>query len=189
KALNPTLLPDNYLSTFKPVILIRHPALAYPSLYRATRAMLPHITIDSKGMSINFTLAWMRMTYNWLEQSAAASGTCKPIVLDADDIMLDRAVVHQLVLALGGDPNELIFNWNAVQGTELEDVQPFARVFESTLLASQGVLKTKTSANLEIEREAEAWANEFGKEVADKLRTYVENAMEDYEYLKAQRLT
>ena len=90
KALNPTLLPDAFLSTFKPLLLIRHPALAYPSLYRATRAIMPHITIDSKGLWIEFSMAWMRMAFEWFEEMAAAGSPCKPIIVDADDLIPGR---------------------------------------------------------------------------------------------------
>ena len=79
KALNPTLLPDAFLSTFKPLLLIRHPALAYPSLYRATRAIMPHITIDSKGLWIEFSMAWMRMATQ--KDQVRGSFVCQRILL------------------------------------------------------------------------------------------------------------
>ena len=34
---NETLFPDDFLNTLKPTFLIRHPALAFPSYYRAAR--------------------------------------------------------------------------------------------------------------------------------------------------------
>jgi hypothetical protein len=36
---------------------------------------------------------------------------------------------------------------------------------------------------------SEGWADEFGKEVADKLRIHIENAMDDHEYLNVRRLS
>jgi hypothetical protein len=133
--------------------------------------LLPDVTVDSKGVSTNFTLTWMRMTYNWLQQAAAAGGACEPIIVDADDITLDQKLARKLVLALGGNPDELIFNWDVVEGADLDKVEPSARVFESILLPSQGVLENKSSAILTIEHEARGWADEFGKQIADKLIT------------------
>ena len=188
KALNPTLLPDAFLSTFKPLLLIRHPALAYPSLYRATRAIMPHITIDSKGLWIEFSMAWMRMAFEWFEEMAAAGSPCKPIIVDADDLISDPGVVRKLAGEIGGDAEELVFEWEAVEGVELEGVGAVARVYESTLLASRGVMEGKRAGDLSVEREVEGWVREFGEEVAGRLKGYVEAAMGDYEYLKGRRL-
>ena len=111
KALNPTLLPDAFLSTFKPLLLIRHPALAYPSLYRATRAIMPYITIESKGLWVEFSLTWTRMAFEWFEEMAAAGSPCKPIIVDADDLISDPGVVRKLAGEIGGDAEELVFEW------------------------------------------------------------------------------
>lgn len=130
------------------------------------------------------------MTYEWFEDMAAAgSKPCKPIVVDADDLISDREVVRRLAGMVGGDPEELVFEWDAVEGEELEGVGAVARVYESTLLASRGVVvEGKGAGGLEIEKEVEGWRGEFGGEVAGRLRGFVEAAMGDYEYLKARRL-
>lgn len=150
--------------------------------------MLPHITLDSKGMTINLTLAWVRMAYAWFEQAAAAGQGWAPVIVDADDIMHDRAVVRTLVVMLGGEPNELLFSWDAVKGKDLDDVQPYARTFESTLLASEGVVEGKNSSGVTVEGEMGGWVEEFGRETAENLKGFVEGAMSDYEFLKARRL-
>jgi len=126
---------------------------------------MPHITVDSKGLCIEFSLTWMRMTYEWFEKiavTAANRGVCRLVVVDTDDLILDRETVRNLATVIGGDPGELVFEWEAVTGEELEGVQPVARVHESTLVASEGIVEGKKAGDLSIGREAEGWARDVG---------------------------
>ena len=128
------------------------------------------------------------MAFEWFEEMAAAGSPCKPIIVDADDLISYPGVVRKLAGEIGGDAEELVFEWEAVEGEELEGVDAVARVYESTLLASRGVVEGKRAGDLEIEREVGGWKREFGEGVAERLKGYAEAAMGDYEYLKGRRL-
>ena len=134
----------------------------------------------------------MRLAFEWFEQmaaTAASGGVCGPVVLDADDLIADRGVVGRLATLLGGDPEELVFEWEAVEGRILEELGSVAWVYESTLLASRGIDEGKGRAGeVDVEVEWKGWVEEFGVEVAGGLRRFVEAALPDYEYLKGKRL-
>ena len=93
----------------------------------------------------------MRMAFEWFEEMAAAGSPCKPIIVDADDLISDPGVARKLAGEIGGDAEELIFEWEAVEGEELEGVDAVARVYESTLLASRGVVEGKRAGDLYAE--------------------------------------
>ena len=91
------------------------------------------------------------MAFEWFEEMAAAGSPCKPIIVDADDLISDPGVVRKLAGEIGGDAEELVFEWEAVEGVELEGVGAVARVYESTLLASRGVVEGKRAGDLYAE--------------------------------------
>ncbi|EZF33912.1 hypothetical protein H101_02530 [Trichophyton interdigitale H6] len=98
--LNPTVLPDEFLKTWSPAFLIRHPALAFPSLYRALYELETPAN-DEEADSLGehcMTLRWTRTLYDWYSQNLTAAESyidgriTWPIILDADDIMTDPDV-------------------------------------------------------------------------------------------------
>lgn len=97
-------LPDDLLMTWQPVILIRNPALMFPSLARAeidTERRLggPH---DAAVM----TLSWTRDLYEWFSKRGI-----QPLVIDADDIIKDPGVVREVCHVTGMDPDAVITEW------------------------------------------------------------------------------
>ena len=67
-------------------------------------------------------------------------------------------------------------------------MDPMERRMLSTLSTSTGIIDCKTSADLEIDEEAQKWRLEFGDEQGSHIQKLVRSAMADYEYLKARRL-
>ncbi|EFE43823.1 hypothetical protein TRV_01397 [Trichophyton verrucosum HKI 0517] len=99
--LNQTVLPDEFLKTWSPAFLIRHPALAFPSLYRALWELETPAN-DEEADSLGehcMTLRWTRALYDWYSRNLTATESyidgriTWPIILDADDIMTDPDVV------------------------------------------------------------------------------------------------
>lgn len=194
-ALNKTILPDEYLKTWLPTFLIRHPALTFPSIYRTT--------MDNEGREaarddpahvLEMTVHWSRTLYDWYSQQGhlsrfnAEHGTNWPVVLDADDVILNPNVMIRYSEIVGLDPSALTFSWQPTSSEELEHMSKMERRMRSTISASNGVLKEKASAGISIHTEVRKWKTEFGEEEAEKLASWVKAAMPDYEYMRARRL-
>ncbi|KAF7888778.1 hypothetical protein EAF00_009078 [Botryotinia globosa] len=185
---NDTLLPDEFLKEWMPTFLIRHPALVIPSFLRARHDVegLEYSRKEWKSRKLQTTMKWSRDLYDWY----CSQGTEEPIVLDADDIMTNRAIMVKYAKMIGADPTRLRFSWE-VKSDEPDWGESTAawKRMSSTLRSSSGVLEGKTSAGLVVEEEAEKWKEEFGNEIAGELETWVKDAMPHYEHMKVKRLT
>jgi hypothetical protein len=199
-ALNDTLFSVAYLQQWKMAFLIRHPAKAFPSLYRL---LVEEITgqHDSEGAEIFFpaymTLRWNRRLYdlatnlprdNTNSTTDNPGGVTWPIVLDADDLMANPAVVEKFAAITGMDPSKVQTTWSSLPEEQLEKMTPRAQRMLSTLNASNGIILEKSAASVRIEDEVEKWKQEFGDAGAQRLENWVRAAMSDYEYLREKRL-
>lgn len=124
---NKTILPDEFLASWYPTFLIRHPALVFPSTYRTTIDLNSVEKAKTDPFHLTeMTMHWSRTLYDWycrqLEfmRRTNSGGHTWPIVLDADDIMLDREVVVRYAKMIGLDPNKLRFSWDSVANEEIE---------------------------------------------------------------------
>jgi hypothetical protein len=201
---NSTVLPDQYLQTWTPTFLIRHPALAFPSFYRSM------IDLEKEGhashhelqpmLKLNSTLKWTRLLYDWYCQRRAKpcsnhnDGVCFPLLLDAEDVINHPEVVVRYCELIGMDRTKLKFEWSSEvpEGTSnlpngATQKTPEA-VMKATLKQSSTLLKEKAPVGLDMALEAERWKKEFGNDLAKQMEDWVQNAMPDYEYLRARRL-
>lgn len=194
---NETVLPDEFLKTWRPTFLIRHPAMAFPSAYRTS--------VDNEGVEaarsqraihkLEMTLHWSRTLYDWFlrhldpsNSSSGEDGESWPIILDADDIIVSPNVVRRYAEILGFDASRLKIEWNAATPEQLSKIGPMERRMRSTIDASTGIVKDKVAGDVDIEREAQKWKKEFGAEMGEEMQKWVREAMPDYEYLRARRL-
>jgi hypothetical protein len=206
---NDTMFSEAYLQQWNMAFLIRHPAMAFPSLYRIL-VVEKKIHQGSQGsqdseesrkstentLRISMTLRWSRRLYDLAAKiargandAAKASETATwPIVLDADDVMANPAVVQKYAALMGMDPTKVQSTWSPVTEEEREKMTKRAQRMLSTLNASNGIMADKSSANIDVAAETEKWRKEFGDEGAEKLETWVRAAMPDYEYLRERRL-
>ncbi|CAL5867164.1 uncharacterized protein PFLUO_LOCUS1376 [Penicillium psychrofluorescens] len=192
---NETVLPDEYLRSWQMAFIIRHPALAWPSMYRAMSKMSSAGYVDEdavKGFTVtSLTLRWTRMLYEWcLEQPDVPT---QPLVLDAYDVIHNPKAVQKFCESVGLDPSELQFEWDDKAATAALAKssgwdQTAQAIMLSTLNGSKGVVKDKTPANIDIAAEAEKWKAEFGEEAGQMVEKAVWDSMPDYEYLKARRV-
>jgi hypothetical protein len=203
---NKTVLPDEYLRTWQVAFIIRHPALAWASMYRAMLKLSKVGFIeddDIKGASIaNLTMKWSRKLYDWcLEQPG---NSVAPLVIDANDLIHNPGAVVKFCEKAGLDTASLQFEWSGCE-KKSENWAPeksnmgnpheenlhkvAASIMLSTLEDSTGVVKDKAPASVDIDAEVAKWRVEFGDEVAEMLEKATRDSMPDYEYLKANRVT
>ncbi|MCJ1320224.1 hypothetical protein MMC15_005562 [Xylographa vitiligo] len=196
-SLNHTFFPDEFLQTWCPTFLIRHPALMFPSHYRTIVDTLGVEAAHAEGeCSEIMTLHWTRMLYDWYTEhlvqpkSGSAHGIKWPLLLDADDIIHDPDIVVKFNEVVGLDPTKLQFEWEPAEKEFVAQLHnDTSRRMRSTLTASAGIMKEKSSAQLDISVEAKKWREEFGQSEGEKMERWVKASMPDYGYLCARRLT
>lgn len=202
-ASNETILPDAYLHTWQMTFLIRHPALAWPSMYRAMQKISGEWDMaedEIKGASLsNMTFRWTRQLYDWCATQPDAP--ILPPVLDAHDLIHNPQIVLKLCEQLGLEKSAVQFEWDSAIKSDIsqtsgnesnaENQDRHKRInayFLATINASSGVVKDKAPVDVDIEAEAVKWNGEFGADVAGFLHKTVLDSMPDYEYLKARRM-
>jgi hypothetical protein len=202
---NHTVMSDEYLRTWRIAMIIRHPALAFPSLVRAMSKLSAVGFMGADGlktmMGTNMTLRWTRMLYDWCEEQPDVP--IRPLLVDASDVIHHPQVVARFCEEAGLDPNALQFDWGVTaQQTPDDTAGPkhaekkeggidgvAASIMLSTLRSSTGIVKDKAPTAVDITAEAEKWQQEFGDETAAFLKKAVLDAMPDYDYLMEKRLT
>ena len=207
---NPTLLPDRFLQSLVPVILYRHPAKAVPSMYRTLSQAEQSPEITSPDFAIHSSLHAQVLLLKWYkDQRAAAAAAVEnlatalingldpttteavdPLVIEADDLINSDMLVQKLCHRLHIDPAHVRYQWEAVSDAQNPQLGPAAKVFLGTLNSSTGILKSGVrDVDVDLEKEKEKWIAEFGEEEAKGILALVEGNMEDYYYLRDQRLT
>lgn len=189
---NKTVLSDEFLLTFTPTFLIRHPAVVFPSYYRARIDIYGAPTSDQEARNVEMEMDpfmsfhWLRRLYDFYSLSNSPS---HPIILDADDIIASPRILTQYAELAGLDPDKLRFEWDAAREEEMEKVLgKRGKRFVSTILESTGVLKDKIAGEINIDGEAEKWTGEWGWMVSIQMEKWVRASMKDYEFLKARRM-
>ncbi|KAJ5735479.1 uncharacterized protein N7483_000604 [Penicillium malachiteum] len=202
---NETIFSDEYLRSWQMAFIIRHPALAWPSVYRSLMKMSEFgIMAQDSVIGTSFThmdMRWTRLLYDWcLEQP----DTPAPPLLDAHDLIHNPEIVLEFCERTGLDKNALQFEWPdkneakksliwACHNPEAGDVkvkmhQNAAGVLLVTLEASTGIVNSKTPETIDVAAELESWREELGVEVATLIENAVRKSMPDYEYLMTRRL-
>jgi hypothetical protein len=150
---NPTNLPDRFLLSMQPIFQIRHPALMFPSMLRAQSRTMDDSTTRNPRVFCSMTLSHSRALYDWYLENGDKQ---RPRVIDADDIMNEPAVVRQLCIETGLDPDAVQYEWE-----EQHEENPLKASFLSTINGSKGIIKGLDSRNLNIEVEKIKWETEF----------------------------
>lgn len=176
---NPTLLPDSLLLSVQPIFQIRHPILMFPSMVRAQNKAMGPIRPRQLRLAATLTLCYSRELFDWYDQQENAM---RPQVVDADDIINDRAAVREICLATGLDPDAVLYEWETREATD-----PLKATFLSTIFASKGIIPSLAARGLDFETEKEKWKAEFGEEDGEDLAKFVIDAMPDYNYLLSRR--
>lgn len=197
---NPTCLStDILLRRVKVTFLIRHPALTFPSLFRAA--------IDNEGLeavltsSARATFKW-EATYRWhielykfLLASSPTNDTYTeesnhaPIILDASDLS-SVELVRKYAQTVGLNAESVQFEWKPTSEEQKAGIPKVEARMKDTLLESEGVITTKLVRFEEgkLQEEKRSWLAEFGDSLGDLLATLVDNGMDDYRWLWNRRL-
>jgi hypothetical protein len=201
---NFTIFPDACLESWRLTFLIRYPALALPSFYRAA------VNLEKEGfaghneiqplMELHSTVKWTRLLYDWCcergiqSTSAELPDICFPILLDAQDVIHCPEVVLKYCELIGMSPAEVKFAWHSAKsGNSQYDVPGAGHtspedVMMSTLNHSSCLIKEKTPTTVDIALERGKWNVEFGKSLAKQMEQWIREAMPDYDCLWAKRL-
>lgn len=204
---NDTIFSDEYLRSWQMGFIIRHPALAWPSMYRAMLKVSEIGMLDEDGVKgasfTNMDMHWTRLLYDWcMEQPDAPR---QPPIIDAHDLIHSPEVVLKFCEQTGLDKSVVQFEWKGKEevkksakwdngdpnasAEELQQNLDAASVMLSTLENSSGIVKDKAPEVIDIDAEAVKWREEFGEENGRLVEEYVRKSMPDYEYLKARRIT
>jgi hypothetical protein len=182
---NPTIFPDAFVSSFRAIFLIRHPALSFESWYRAESAAR-HIDIFDKAWSFYTTFQYSRQMYDWYLSRAVDDADSTPIVIEADDMMEKRSTIDTLCDMLGMDKSCVPQEWDVIQapvGAGCRELKFMSGYWNSTAID-----RSKSSRGLDLAGRRVAWREGFGTEVGEELWRLVQEAMPDYEYLKGKRV-
>ncbi|KAL8972762.1 MAG: hypothetical protein Q9183_000377 [Haloplaca sp. 2 TL-2023] len=195
---NVTVLPDGFIHSLSPIIQVRHPALAVPSFYRALKDIDdPDADLWSDEFVWGISPAWPRMLFDWFcdhkyPERKMNPRSCQswPLVVDGDDVINDNERIISSICSLANlDVAGITKEWQPaeeeVKSRQLSVVQRFL----STLQASSGIVRTGyKQGEVSIEREAKKWVNDFGPDVATRMKDIVEGNMADYEHLMQYKL-
>lgn len=194
---NPTFLPDDFLTSWLPIFLIRHPALVFESWYRA-ESRAGSVDLLDKSWAYITTFRYSRELYDWFvandpnfmcreEKSAGIKHPSKPIVIDADDI-IEEGSLNKLCELCNMHAPFIRYEWEVTRPLEDGRHSPRCLSYMSGLWSSTSIDKSKTSRGINMATKYNQWKEEFGTAVADALHTLVENAMLDYSYLKSKQI-
>ena len=190
-SLNLTSMPDEFLQTWKPTFLIRHPAMQMESLFRAAIRTTTEGVINRpmvEPMPHERTLKWSRTLYDFYANYYSGMDSQWPIVLDADDLMKQPELVVAYARKAGLDPDKVIFSWDKASNEQVDALSPPEKIMLSSINASTKVDPSKLAGNVDVNKEAARWRHEFGEEMGRKLEAAVREAMPDYEFLHARRM-
>lgn len=180
---NPSTFPDSFLLSHRLLLMIRHPILSFPSTMRAAAMWLNHEDgLHPDYMNFLFRYHWHRLIYDWCATQHRNGRGLEPLVLDTDDLMYNREVVASLCETLGLDPAKTKYHWQKT--TNVASTYDREELFQDVLAASTSIVPGKSSSGMQIDEEFPKWQEEFGEDRAVLLKSLVEDALEDYMYLR-----
>ncbi|KAM0250862.1 hypothetical protein ACHAP5_002082 [Fusarium lateritium] len=188
--LNLTLFPDEFLKTWNPTFLIRHPALMIPSHYRTCLSDLEMDGYRRPGkqpMAAEINTGWQRTLYEFYAEHFA-NDSIWPIVIDADDVMTCPPLVSKYAQLSGLDESKVRYSWDKVGEQALDKMSDSSKRMLSSINASTKIDTSKVAGNIDIDQEVVKWIDEFGEEGGRKLEQWVRDAMVDYTFLHSKRL-
>ncbi|OBS24678.1 hypothetical protein FPOA_05218 [Fusarium poae] len=188
--LNLTLFPDEFLKTWKPTFLIRHPALMISSLYRTCQGPMDFNGIHrpkQEPCTAELSMRWHRTLYQFFAEHFA-NDSVWPIVLDADDIMTSPQLVSKYAKLAGLDDSKVIRSWDKAGDQEVNKMSTVEQRMLSSINASTTIDNSKIAGNVDIDKEVAKWTKEFGEGEAKKLEKWVRDVMPDYEFMHSKRM-
>ncbi|KAL0563707.1 hypothetical protein V5O48_018356 [Marasmius crinis-equi] len=185
---NPMILPASFLASITPILMIRHPIRTVTS---GMGIMLGTYgkNIDEPAVPLTCTLKWTRILFNYYQSSAREA-----IVIDGDELVRDTKGQMDKLCALlgpgaGVDGSGIRYEWKAKKESVEVSEEMREEVYLRDLYESTGVIVNEEKLKPpNLDEETKMWAEKWGVDVANKLREYTEEALEDYNYLLQYRL-
>ena len=136
---NPTSFSDEMFRSFTPIILIRHPALTYPSFYTKQKIMFCD-EADDEQFEVMGSLCWARMIFDCYERLyERGEAQARPIVVDAYDVVNTTDVlIPALCSRLGIDPAGVQYQWEPTPKDQWP-ADPCMQEFYKEILTSKSV--------------------------------------------------
>ena len=206
---NPTVIPDDLLKLFNPIIFIQHPAIVIPAWLRVAKTEYGSYTIDDDDFIIWTSPRWSRLLFDHLRSSShlkqrdsarvdsahsMRSATfepgivaTRPYVIDAADVENNTYATLAAVCRLlgiefsGGNSMYLSYFSRAADAVKKAIPDSLLKVFGSDVLST-------SAYSIDIDDEMIQWREEFGDQTAKMLKVKIEEDMLHYEYLKSFRL-
>ncbi|KAF5393114.1 hypothetical protein D9757_001093 [Collybiopsis confluens] len=185
---NPTVLPDRLVATVTPVIIIRHPAYTFASYLRAAASYGGGV--HSPEFELSGSLRWQRIIYDfyraYYDKIDAQRKKAWPIVIDGDELVQDtRGQMKKFCELVGLSESEIQYSWESTG----RPTDRLLNAFIGTIKESTGVIKGPNSLrDPNLDEQTKNWTEEWGEEIAGKLREAVTSSLDDYQYLRARCL-
>ncbi|KAJ9303272.1 hypothetical protein DTO271G3_646 [Paecilomyces variotii] len=122
----------------------------------------------------------------------AAVNAADLIVLNADEIIANPTIVERVCEKLQLGATGVRFKWDPVPASIIEGQSSYRQHFFSTIQTSCGPRFDKHSAaqgrQIDLDSMTAKWEGAYGPKTAATLRSFVDDAMPDYEYLCTREL-
>jgi hypothetical protein len=182
---NPTLLPDRLAVTFIPVFMIRHPAYTFPSALRASSSY--GAKVFDPDFAVIATYRWQRIVFDFYrglyEKKFKGSPQRRnwPVVVEGDRLVNDtKNLMTKFCEMVGLEESQIQYSWDSRYSQRNAIWDAFVKVAEE----STGVIKNPEPIRPpDLAQEIKRWESEWDTDVAEKLREFVELAMDDYNHL------
>jgi hypothetical protein len=134
---NPTILPDSFMRSFTPIILIRHPARVLPSYIRVIKVE-GNSEWDQVATASSINFRCSRHVFDYYRALCSTSDATLPVVIDGDDLVNNtKGVVKKLCDAIGLDESLVTYEWEKRES----DGTPGDSKFRAKILGSTGVIR------------------------------------------------
>ncbi|KAI6784183.1 uncharacterized protein J7T54_004729 [Emericellopsis cladophorae] len=177
---NPTHLPDELWKSVTPIMVIRHPALSVPSMWRSM-AGVPALANMDPMENHNYwfaTLTWSRVLFEALRNQGRM-----PIVVDGEDVCTRTdEVIRGVCGGLGIDPAGVTDTWGPWGQSPLD--HPLFVEMTRTIWESDGVKKHEAKGPVDVDGAVRSVEKEFGAEVAERMRMLIDGEMDNYRFLE-----
>jgi hypothetical protein len=181
---NPSMLPDDMMRSWIPVFIIRNPIMIGQSWYRTETRVKP-LDLSSFNWRQLLSSNFIRVIFDWY-MSLPEGQRIKPIVIDADDLVEDNRAINELCRQCGMDEHSVLHEWETKQAPS--DVDPHFKSYIGDLWNSKGVDKSKSSKGITLDGQYKVWREEFGEDVAEELRAYAGENMDNYMHMKSYKI-
>ncbi|KAF9261011.1 hypothetical protein L218DRAFT_961929 [Marasmius fiardii PR-910] len=139
---NPTVLPNSFLTTITPIIMIRHPVRMISS---AAKVMFRGFSASTEdpGLALACSYKWSRTLFDYLKELSPVSGM-EPIVVDGDVMVEDvEKQMKELCGLIGVDGGRVRYEWEPKGVYTPMNKEMNEHVFLKDLYESTRVIKDK----------------------------------------------